>query len=56
LLRTVDLAASNANLLDLPRIAAIIEPDISSIGPLDFKKLEAAVEAGRKATRAILEA
>ncbi len=56
LLRTVDLAASNANLLDLPRIAAIIEPDISSIGPLDFKKFEAAVEAGRKATRAILEA
>ena len=43
----------NANLLDLPRIAAIIEPDISSIGPLDFKKFEAAVETGRKATRAI---
>jgi NTE family protein len=56
LLRTVDLAASNGNLLDHPRIAAIIEPDISSIGPLDFKKFEAAVEAGRKATRTILEA
>ena len=41
LLRTVDLAASNVNLLELPRIAAIIEPDISSIGPLDFKKFDA---------------
>jgi NTE family protein len=56
LLRTVDLAASNGNLRELPRIAAIIEPDISSIGPLDFKKFTAAVEAGRRATRAVLEA
>lgn len=56
LLRTVDLAASNGNLRELPRIAAIIEPDISAIGPLDFKKLEAALEVGRKATRAMLEA
>ncbi|PRI12817.1 cyclic nucleotide-binding and patatin-like phospholipase domain-containing protein [Mycobacterium shigaense] len=56
LLRTVDLAASNGNLNELPRIAAIIRPDISAIGPLDFKKLEAALEVGRKATRAVLEA
>jgi NTE family protein len=56
LLRTVDLAASNGNLRELPRIAAIIEPDISAIGPLDFKKFEAAVEVGRRATRAVLEA
>ncbi|SPM36871.1 hypothetical protein IQ46_10825 [Mycobacterium rhizamassiliense] len=56
LLRTVDLAASNVNLRELPRIAAIIEPDISAIGPLDFKKLEAALEVGRKATRAVLDA
>ncbi|MCV7413492.1 esterase [Mycobacterium florentinum] len=56
LLRTVDLAASTGNLLELPGIAAIIEPDISTIGPLDFKKIDAAVEAGRLATRAMLEA
>jgi NTE family protein len=56
LLRTVDLAASTGNLRELPRIAAIIEPDISTIGPLDFKKIDAAVEAGRVATRAVLEA
>lgn len=56
LLRTVDLAASNGNLLELPRIAAIIRPDISAIGPLDFKKLDAALEVGRKATRAVLAA
>jgi NTE family protein len=56
LLRTVDLAASTGNLRELPRIAAIVEPDISTIGPLDFKKIEVAVEAGRVATRAVLEA
>jgi NTE family protein len=56
LLRTVDLAASTGDLRALPRIAAIIEPDISTIGPLDFKKIDAAVEAGRLATRAMLEA
>lgn len=56
LLRTVDLAASTGNLRELPRIAAIVEPDISTIGPLDFKKIDAAVEAGRVATRAVLEA
>lgn len=56
LLRAVDLAASSANLRELPRVAAIIEPDISTIGPLDFKKIDAAVNAGRIATRAALEA
>ncbi|WP_025734965.1 patatin-like phospholipase family protein [Mycobacterium genavense] len=56
LLRTVDLAASTGNLHELPRIAAIVEPDISTIGPLDFKKIDAAVEAGRIATRTVLEA
>jgi len=56
LLRTVDLAASTGNLAELPRIAAIIEPDISAIGPLDFKKIDAALEAGRIATRAALDA
>ena len=55
LLRTIDLAASNANLRDLPHVAAIIEPDISSIGPLDFKNIEAALDAGI-AKRAAIEA
>lgn len=52
----MDLAASTGNLAELPRIAAIIEPDISAIGPLDFKKIDAALEAGRIATRAALDA
>ncbi len=56
LLRTVDLAASTANLSELPRVAAIIEPDVSAVGVMDFKKIDAAVEAGRSATRAVLEA
>ena len=56
LLRSVDLAASCGNLSELPRIAAIIQPDISAIGPLDFKRFDAAVDAGRIATRAALEA
>lgn len=37
-------------------VDAVIEPDISTIGPLDFKKIDVAVEAGRLATRAMLEA
>jgi NTE family protein len=56
LLRTVELASSSGNLGDLPRIAAIIGPEISAIHPLDFKSIDAALEAGRIATRAILEA
>ncbi|KLO32382.1 esterase [Mycobacterium haemophilum] len=56
LLRAFDLAASTANLRELPRIAAIIEPDVSSIHPLDFKKVDAALDAGRIAARAVLEA
>lgn len=56
LLRTVDLAATTGNLRGLPRVAAVIEPDVSAIGLLDFNKIDAALEAGRAATRAILEA
>ncbi len=56
LLRTVDLAASSGNLRQLPRVAAIIEPDVSAIGPLEFKNIDAALDAGRIATRAALEA
>jgi NTE family protein len=55
LLRTVDLAGSAVNLLD-PHIAAVIEPDVTAIGPMDFKKLDAALDAGRTAARAALEA
>jgi NTE family protein len=56
LLRTIDLAASSGNLRELPHVAAIIEPDVSAIGLLDFKNIDAAVDAGRIATRAALEA
>jgi NTE family protein len=56
LLRTVELAASSGNLRELPQVAAIIEPDVTPIGPLDFKKIDAALDAGRIATRAALEA
>jgi NTE family protein len=56
LLRTAEIAASSGNLRELPRVAAIIEPDVSGIGPLEFENLDAALEAGRIATRAALEA
>ena len=56
LLRAFDLAASKGNLRELPRIAAIIEPDVTLIGPLDYKKTDAAIDAGRIAARAALEA
>jgi NTE family protein len=56
LLRTAEIAASSGNLRELPRVAAIIEPDVSGIGPLEFHNIDAALEAGRIATRAALEA
>jgi NTE family protein len=56
LLRAFDLAASRGNLREHPRVAAVIQPDVSEIGPLDFKKIDAALDAGRIATRAALEA
>ncbi|SOJ56665.1 putative NTE family protein [Mycobacterium simulans] len=56
MLRTAELASSKVDLGELPRIAGIIEPDISAIGLLDFKMIDAALEAGRIATRAALEA
>jgi NTE family protein len=56
LLRTAEIAASSGNLRELPRVAAIIEPDVSGIGPLEFENIDAALEAGRIATRAALEA
>ncbi|OBH26538.1 esterase [Mycobacterium sp. E1715] len=56
LLRSVELAAPKWNLRELPRVTAIIEPDVSAIGPLDFKNIDAALQAGRKAARAALEA
>lgn len=56
LLRSVELAAPKGNLREMPRVTAIIEPDVSAIGPLDFKNIDAALEAGRIAARAALEA
>jgi NTE family protein len=55
LLRSVELASPKGNLREMPRVTAIIEPDVSAIGPLDFKNIDAALEAGRIATRAALE-
>ncbi|OBA69262.1 esterase [Mycobacterium sp. 1554424.7] len=56
LLRSVELAAPKWNLRELPRVTAIIEPDVSAIGPLDFRNIDAALNAGRIAARAALEA
>ncbi|BBZ52693.1 patatin-like phospholipase family protein [Mycobacterium heidelbergense] len=56
LLRAFDLAASTGNLHELPRVATVVAPEVSAISPLDFKKFDAAVDAGRVATRAVLEA
>jgi NTE family protein len=56
LLRSVELSAPKGNLREFPRVAAIIEPDVSAIGPLDFKNIDAALDAGRIAARAALEA
>jgi NTE family protein len=56
LMRSVDLAASSGNLGELPRVAAVVEPDVSGIGLLNFKQVDAAVETGRVAARAALEA
>lgn len=56
LLRAFDLAASSGNLRELPRVAGIVEPDVSAIGPLDFKKVDAALDAGRIAACAALQA
>lgn len=56
LLRSIDLAASSGNLGELPRVAAVIEPDVSGIGILNFKQVDAAVDTGRIAARAALEA
>jgi NTE family protein len=56
LLRTAKLASSKADPRELPRVAGIVEPDVSAIGPLDFKMIDAALEAGRIATRTALEA
>ena len=56
LLRSVELAAPKGNLRELTRVAAIIEPDVSAIGPLDFENIDAALDAGRIAARAALEA
>lgn len=55
LLRTVDLAASSGNPREMPHVVAVIEPDVSDIGLLNFKQIDAAVEVGRQATRKAFE-
>ncbi|KAA1243010.1 patatin-like phospholipase family protein, partial [Mycobacterium simiae] len=56
LFRVVDLTASSRNLGELPRVAAIIEPDVSAVGLLNFRQVDDAVDAGRIAARAALKA
>jgi NTE family protein len=56
LLRALDLATSRGNLHELPRVAAVLEPDVSAISLLEFKRFDAALDAGRIATRTALEA
>jgi NTE family protein len=56
LLRALDLAGSTPNLHELPHVAAVIQPDVTAIGPLDFKNIDAALQAGRRATQIALEA
>lgn len=55
LLRSLDLASSRSSRSDVGRIAAVIRPDVSRIGLLNFRQFDAAVEAGRTAARATLE-
>ncbi len=56
LLRAMDFSGGSRNLREIPRVAAVIEPDVSAIGILNFKHIDAAVEAGRVAARAALDA
>jgi len=57
MMRTIDIVASGGgvNHAALPRLAATIRPRLGSVGMLDFKKLDAAVQAGRAAAREALE-
>ena len=55
LIRSIDLAASARPLSDLPRLAAVIEPDVTRVGLLNFGQMNEAVEAGRIAARAALQ-
>ena len=52
----MDFSSGSRNLREIPRVAAVIEPDVSAIGILNFKQIDAAVDAGRIAARAALEA
>lgn len=56
LLRSVSLTAAGGNLGALPQVVAVIKPNVTEIAALDFKKIDAALEAGRIAARAALEA
>jgi NTE family protein len=56
LLRAMDFPAGGRDLREIPRVAAVIEPDVSAIGILNFKQIDAAVDAGRIAARAALDA
>jgi NTE family protein len=56
LMRSIDLAASARPFEGVPNIAAVVRPDVSAIGLLNFKQFDDAVEAGRVAARRALDA
>jgi len=56
LMRAVDLAASYVDYEHLPHVTAVIRPEVSHIGILNLGEIDSAIEAGRVATRAVLEA
>jgi NTE family protein len=56
LMRTVDLAASGGSFTGLPRVVAVIRPDVSDVGLLSWNQIDVAVDAGRDAARDALEA
>ncbi len=54
LMRSIDLAAASRTLTGIPRIAAVIRPDVSQVSHFDFTRSAPAIEAGRSAARALL--
>jgi NTE family protein len=55
-MRSIDLAASARPLDGVTNIVAVVRPDVSQVGLLNFRQFEKAVEAGRMAAREVLAA
>ena len=54
LMRSIDLAAASRTLSGIPRIAAVIRPDVSEVSHFDFTRSAPAIEAGGSTARALL--